>query len=370
MGMLFLVGLMAANQSRDETNMSFNQMHSDQAFYIAEAGARHAFVEINDDNLWRTGFSQRQFDRGAYDVILVDSAAQPSLDDTVLIRSTGILQEAETTVDFWTVPEYKYPFQWAMFAESGISLDKNTCTDSFNSDSGSYADTRLDSAGTLGTNGTVTGAKDINIGGDVLSATPGGISFGPNTTITGDTNSTMDSVSLDHVQSSEYDWAKTVSVAQTGITGTNFNYNHGSKTLTVGSSGIITLASGVYYFSSIEAQQDSKILLAPGADVRIYVGGDIVFRQNSTFNELGNPANAIVYSQGTTLQFDQGNIFKGAYYGPNAHIQYDQTTQVFGALVGNTIQLDQGACFHYDRNLAKIKKGTTGAMLMVAWNSN
>ncbi|MDM7974328.1 MAG: hypothetical protein QUT27_14915, partial [candidate division Zixibacteria bacterium] len=67
------------------------------------------------------------------------------------------------------------------------------------------------------------------------------------------------------------------------------------------------------------------------------------------------------------FQLDQGNIFCGTFFGPNAHIQYDQTTQVYGALVGNSIKLDKGACFHYDRNLAKIRHGTTGEMIQVAW---
>ena len=113
--------------------------------------------------------------------------------------------------------------------------------------------------------------------------------------------------------------------------------------------------------------KNSSINLAPGANVKIYVAGDILFNQLSTINAGGIPSSLLVYSTGASLTFNQDNVFNGAFYGPDAHIQYDQTTQVFGSLIGNTIKLDKYACFHYDRSLARITHGTTGEMIAVAW---
>ncbi|KAA3634261.1 MAG: hypothetical protein DWP97_07440 [Calditrichaeota bacterium] len=370
MALLFMVAISSVDRSDTNVDLSFNQVHEEQSFYIAEAGAKKAFYALNDSSTWRNGYSNETYGTGTYDVVLIDSMTDTTLFDTVIIVATGYHNEAQATVEIETVPEYKHPFQQAMFADAGISLDRNTCTDSFNSDSGSYASTVLDSLGSIGSNGTITSAKDVNFGGDVSVATAGGITLGVNNTVNGDTTSIADSVDLDIIPSSEYTWAESVSPAPLGLSGSNFSYNSSTKNLTMGSSGILTLQSGTYYFNDITCGQDSQILLAPGADVTLYINGDIVLNQNSTVNDGGNPADLIVYSRGSNLQFDQGNTFYGAFYGPNAHIQYDQTTNVYGALVGNSIKLDKGACFHYDRNLGNLTKGTTGVMLFSSWGED
>ena len=365
LAILSTVAIMAVNQSNDEIDMSFNQLHEEQAFYIADAGVKKAVKQLNDDNTWRAGYVNEKFGDGVFSVVLSDSVSDPSLADTITAVSTGWRDETNTTVEATLVPEYKHPFKYAMFGKDGINLDRNTCTNSFNSDSGGYAATMLDSLGNIGSNGTVTSSQQVSFGGDIQSATPGGISLGAANTVNGDTTSTADSVDLDIIPSSEYDWAKSVSPAPAGISGAGFTYNNGSKDLSCGAGGQIILSSGTYYFNNITLEQGSQLLVAAG--VTIYVNGDVTFKQYSTANAGGNPADLLFYSRGSLLQFDQGNIFCGAFYGPDAHIQYDQTTQVYGSLVGGSIQLDKGACFHYDRNLSKIKKGTTGRYFVVAW---
>jgi len=365
--MLTLAGIMAVQTTNTDIDLAFNNVHSQQAFHLAEAGANRAFVDINADNTWRDGYNQVTLGNGFYTVNLVDSTAQPALDDTVLILAEGELDQALCDVELTVVPEYLHPFAYGLFGKSGIFFDRNTCTDSYNSDSGSYAATQLDSLGSIGSNGTIGSSKDVNFGGDISVATPGGISLGTGNTVNGDTSSTMDSINLDIIPQSEFDYALANNSAVSGLSGSNYSYNNGTKALTSGSSGNIVLTSGIYYFSSITLGQDTQLSLAPGASVTIYVTGDIILNQNSTMNAGGKPSDLMIYSQGSNLQFDQGNIFHGTFYGPDAHIQYDQTTQAFGSLVGDTVQLDKGACFHYDRNLAKIKKGTTGRMFKVAW---
>ncbi len=370
MALLFGVTIMAVNRSTTDVDMSFNQVHEEQAFYIAEAGAKRAFYQLNDSSEWRGGYDDIDFGEGTFSVELIDSTTDATLFDTVIIRATGYLQSAKAVIDIEVIPDYIHPFQYAMFAEAGISLDKNTCTDSFNSDSGSYAATVLDSLGSIGTNGTVTSSKDVNFGGDIQVATDGGITLGIGNVVNGDTTSTMDSVSLDAIPPSEFIWAASVSPAPIGLSGSGYSYNSGSNSLVLGSGADLVLQSGVYYFSEIDLGANSKITLAPGADVQIYTTGDIHLGQYSTINDGGSPADLMVYSSGSSLEFDQGNTFYGAFYGPNATIQYDQTTSVYGSIVGGSIQLDAGACFHYDRNLANITKGTTGEMLFSSWGEN
>jgi Tfp pilus assembly protein PilX len=365
--MLTLIGVMAMKNTDTDIDLAFNEDHSEKAFYIAEAGARRAYVDINEDDTWRAGYDTVAFSNGIYNVNLIDSNLNAALFDTVLIISQGEYEQSQADVELTTVPEYFHPFAYGMFGKSGIAFDKYTCTDSYNSDSGTYAATQIDSLGSIGSNGTITSSQHVNFGGDISTATPGGITLGANNTVNGDTTSTRDSIDLDIIPPSEFTWAALNNNAPGGLSGTNFTYNGGTKALSTGAGGTVTLQSGIYFFSSITLEQNSIFSLAPGASVTIYVTGDIILRQSSTMNDGGKPSDMIIYSSGSTLQFDQDNIFYGAFYGPDAHIQYDQTTQAYGSLVGNTLQLDQNACFHYDRDLNKIKKTTTGKMFLVAW---
>ncbi|MFH1700297.1 MAG: pilus assembly PilX N-terminal domain-containing protein [Candidatus Zixiibacteriota bacterium] len=367
LAMLTIIGMLAVQTSNTDIELSGYQVETDKSFYIADAGAKRAILEVVDDFTWRTGYADIALANGVYTVVVEDSAADSLLADTILITATGTFKDGVTNIEVLMTPTVTYPFIHAMFGDSSIILDRNTCTDSYNSDSGTYAATILDSMADIGSNGTVSSSKGVTFGGGISVATAGGISLGPGNTINGDTTSNADSVNLDIIPASEYSWAESNSIAMTGISGSNFNYNNGTKDLTLGSSGDIVLQSGVYFFDDITLGQDSRISLAAGAQVTIYVTGTVHFAQNSVFNETGKPSDALFFSNGPLLQFDQGNIFNGAFYGTDAHIQYDQTTQVYGSLVGNSIKLDKGACFHYDRDLANLQRKSVDDYEAFAW---
>lgn len=365
--LLSLLAISAADRSQTDIEMSYNQLHEEQAFYLAEAGVNQAVAALNEDNSWRVGYNDVTLGKGTYSVTMIDSSTDSTLDDSVLLRSEGFVDGSYSIIELTTVPEYRSLFQQGLFADAGISMARNTCTDSYNADSGSYAATVVDSLGSIGSNGTINSAKDVVFGGDVSVATEGGLSFGPFNTINGDTTSTADSVDLDLIPDSEYDWAKSVSSAPGGISGSGYTYDPITNSLTTGSFANIELSSGVYYFSDMTFGQGTVFSLAPGAEVTIYVTGDITLAQSSTMNSGGNPADLLIYSSGSSLLFNQDNVFVGSFYGPNADIQYDQTTQAYGSLVGSSIQMDKGACFHYDRHLTDLVMRATGKYLGVAW---
>ncbi|MEE9441308.1 MAG: pilus assembly PilX N-terminal domain-containing protein [candidate division Zixibacteria bacterium] len=367
LAMLTIIGLLAVQTSNTDIELSGYQVESDKSFYIADAGAKRAVLEVVSDYTWRTGFADVALANGAYTVIVEDSAADSTLADTILITASGTFRDGVTNIEVVMTPVIVNPFSKAMFGDSWIDLDRETCTDSYNSDSGTYAGTVLDTLADIGSNGTISSSKSVTFGGGIQVATEGGISLGPFNTINGDTTSTADSVSLDIIPASEYTWAESVSKAMTGISGSNFNYDNGTKDLILGSTGDVVLQSGVYFFNDLTLGSDSRISLAAGAQITIYVTGTVHFAQNSVFNENGKPSDAMIYSSGPTMQFDQGNIFYGAFYGPNAHVQYDQTTEVYGSLIGGSIRLDRGACFHYDRNLANITRRLVDKYESFAW---
>ncbi|MDD3730854.1 MAG: pilus assembly PilX N-terminal domain-containing protein [candidate division Zixibacteria bacterium] len=367
MGMLTLVALTAVKNSNTDMELSFNSENSERAFYIAEAGAKRAVSEIYGSSTWRAGYNDIGFSGGTYTVQVIDSTSEPALDDTVIVSAVGELNNATAEVEIMLTPVYEYPFSYALFGDKGVSFDQTTCTDSYNSDSGSYATTVLSDYGSVGSNGTISTSKLVSIGGDAQTATPGGITLGAGTTVSGDTTTTADSVKIDFVPDAEFAWAQTNSTASTGLSGFGYTYNSGTKSLVLNTNSQVTLSSGVYYFSSISAGQYSQINLAAGAKVTVYVTGDIIFNQGSTFNAGGAPKDAIIYSQGSKLQFDQSNKFYGAFIGSNATVQYDQTTEVYGSIIASYVKLDKNACLHYDRDLASVRRIVKGETQIVAW---
>ena len=367
MAMITIVVIISVDRSTTDIDLSYNQLHEEQAFYLADAGIKQAVEELEDDETWRAGFNDYPFGVGTFTVSVTDSAVDSALIDTIIILSEGTVDMAHASIELYALPIPKTPFMYAMYGKDGILMDRNTCTDSYNSDSGTYAATVLDSMGNIGSNGTIKGAKDITVGGGVQVATPGGITFGPNLTITGDTTSTADSVSFDLVDSSDFAWADANNNAPGGLTGAGYVYDGTDNSLTLGSFSTVNLDAGVYYFSDIDFGQGSTLTLTPGAAVTIYVTGNIHLGQSSTMNNGGNPMDMIIYSSGTSLQFDQANVFYGVFYGPNAHTQYDQTTAFYGSLMSGTIKMDQGACFHFDRNLLKYRTGYTHVVERIAW---
>ncbi len=367
MAMITLVVVMSVDRSTMDVELSYNQLHEEQAFYIADAGLKTAIEEIEDDEDWRAGYSDYPFGQGSFTVTVTDSATDSTLMDTIIILSVGTVDKASSQLELTALPIPQTPFMYAMYGKDGIVMDKNACTDSYNSDSGSYASTVLDSMGNIGSNGTVKTAKDVTIGGGIQTATPGGISLGPFNTVNGDTTTTADSASFDLVDSSDFVWAEANSNAPAGLTGAGYVYDGLDNSLTMGAFGNINLDAGVYYFSDIDFGQGATLTLTPGASVEIYVTGTIHFAQSSTANNGGTPSDLIIYSSGLSLQFDQANIFYGVFYGPNAHTQYDQTTEFYGSLVSGTIKLDAGACFHFDRDLMNYKTGYTHTVERIAW---
>ncbi len=134
--MLTMAAIMAVNTAQTDIELSFNQLQSDQAFYVAEAGLRRAFVQLNDDNDWNTGYANEAFEGGLYWVAIVDSFVNLALVDTVVIKATSRKDDGFANLEAVVVPEYENPFQWAVYSEQDITLGNNTCTDSWDSDSG------------------------------------------------------------------------------------------------------------------------------------------------------------------------------------------------------------------------------------------
>ncbi len=366
MAMLTVVAIMALNRSTTDVELSYNQLHDEKAFYTAEAGIERARAILEDDRAWDSGFANEILGSGSYTVTVINSITVPALDDTILVRATGTYDGAETSVEAWLAPEMKHPFEFALFGDDHIAMANSACTDSYNSDSGSYGATLAHDGASVGSNGTLTLENIASIGGDAISAIADGITIDNMANVRGDTITGVDPQEIDIIPDEEYVWAEANSIASTGISGT-YTYDPTDYSLDIGANDDVVLASGVYYFSDIILAQNGTISLEPGAEVIIYMTGDLVLENSSSVNLDGTPAQLIIYSSGDLLSLGQSTDLTAAFYGPDAAFTLENYTDFFGAVVANTIDFKNNVCFHYDRYLSELEKGETGSLLVVAW---
>lgn len=113
----------------------------------------------------------------------------------------------------------------------------------------------------------------------------------------------------------------------------------------------ITLTGGTYYFDSVRMTGQARIYVT-GPTV-IYVKGDGVFGGGGIVNATENPANLLVYSEGSTLSLKGGSGFHGAVYAPDSDVTVHGTSDYFGTIVGRTVHFQGDAAVHVDESIVK-----------------
>ncbi len=364
--MLTIAAIVAVDTAQTDIDLSFNQLHSGQAFYTAEAGLNRAFVQLNDDNDWNTGYAATEFEDGQYWVAIIDSFVDPALVDTVIIRSTGHRGDGVANLEALMVPEYFRPFQYAVFSDQDISLGNNTCTDSYDSEIASYADSSDTLWGDIASNGTVTLDNITTIGGNVSSAIEDGVDISTNAEVFGDTASNVPESNLEPITQEDLDWAASVSLAPIGFTG-DYTYDATTKELIVDQDEILVLSGGVYFFSSIMLENHAQIQVAPGEQAIIYMTDSLVLEEAAEVNTDSPPSSLAIFSTGDIYTMGQDTEISIAFYGPDADLVLENSCEIYGSIVANSIDMDNIACVHYDRALGDFVAGKTGVMTMIAW---
>ena len=128
----------------------------------------------------------------------------------------------------------------------------------------------------------------------------------------------------------------------------------------------MVLTSGVYFFSSIILKNNADLTLAPGAEVTIYVDGDVELKNSSSVNVGGAPADLMIYSSGDFVLKNSGDI-SAVFYSPDGTGDLRNSGEFFGSIITNDIVAHNSANFHYDRMLADISMGKSSDVYVVGW---
>jgi len=347
--MLGLIGMAAIQTSNTEMDIARNYQIDMKSFYIAEAGAELAFTVIRDTLTWRDGFAAQPFANGSFDVAIIDSSTESALTETLLVRSTGYRSDAVSHIELKLAP--RRPFKWAVVGDKYLKGCGGTGTDSYNSDSGSYWVTRLNTGGDVGSNGPVNICGTSDIYGSVSTSLPGELDIAPGALVTGDTTSVAPESTYPPVSQSEFDYALANNAAPAGLTG-DCKYNPATHTLDVQPGKTVKLSSGTYYFSDLKI--NGSIELAHGASVKIYITGNIDLQAGSMVNTKGSPKDFQMFGQGGTFKFAGSSEIRAALYAPQTEFSLVGGGNLYGAFITKTVDDNGGSSFHYDRSLAEL----------------
>jgi len=365
--MLSVAAIMAVHTAQTDMDLSFNQLHYDQAFYVADAGIKQTLLTLNQDNEWNGAYVDVAFEEGAYTVIVIHAHLDLAVADTVEVRSTGIVEQARANLRATIVPELEYPFVFAMYGEDSIFMDQSTESDSYNSDLGDYTTTQTYTDGDIASNGTILLDNAAVVGGDVSSATDGGVTVDATCTVYENVSDDVDSVMLDPIEQERYDDALADNDNGTGMTG-DYDLTGLDLTLATADTCILTQDSGVYFFNDITMEATSCILLGPGVtNVTIYMTGLLSLENSTSINFPGEPENLLIYSQGDVVINGNDIIVCAAFYGLSADVILINSCEWYGSIIANSCVLKNNAAVHYDAALIDKETRTTGRMMIIAW---
>jgi len=352
----------------------------------AAAAVDAAIYELKQDNAWISGFSQ---------ITLPHSNARYSLtfnkDQTALPYSTNNLQSAAPATGYQgriVPPHCAYlvgigfmgfmkqteqamitlgnsPFINAATTMHDLNFTGSVVVDSYNSDNGTYAATRQNSGGNIGTN---SGANDmIELHGSAqiygnLFAGPGGSESG-----SVDSSGSISYLGFGINQPISMPFLTPPSGTSLGdfsVSGSNVVHISPGiyDELNVTGSSVVIFDPGIYVFTDEIKVSGSAILRLPaGSDpVTIYAMNEIHFSgSNSINNQTQLPKNFVIIGGPNTEEIDLGGsgIAYMSIYAPAAEVSATGSTVIYGAIASKSLDMHGSSVLHYDAALKNLGLG-------------
>ena len=282
-------------------------------------------------------------------------------------------------------------FTKGMFAKSIIDLKgNNVSSDSFDSSNPLYSTgglfdpnpAKLRDNGDIATNAGITNSissGNANIWGRAATGPGGSVYIGPNGAIgskawnTGGNKGAQPGWVRDDMNV----WVPDIDVPFTSgftPTGGNIGSNHYDYLLTSGDYVIddltleglkelyVTGNARLYVTTTFAIKGNSKITIAPGGNLELYMGGPTAsIGGNGIANLTGNAGNFVYIGlpTNTALNFSGNGTFTGVVYAPSAAFSLggsgNGVQDFIGSSVSNTVTMNGHFHFHYDEALKKSK---------------
>ncbi len=155
----------------------------------------------------------------------------------------------------------------------------------------------------------------------------------------------------------------------TWVLGTGNFKSLGDTKLNNGDKILVNGNAVLYVTGDFIMQGGASIIIAPGANLQLYVGG-----ANATIGVLNNAGNCATFTyfglpNNTSVTLAGNDVFLGSIYAPNAALTMsgggNNTLDYQGACAVNTIGMNGHFNFHFDENLKK--KGPVRGYQIASW---
>jgi hypothetical protein len=157
------------------------------------------------------------------------------------------------------------------------------------------------------------------------------------------------------------------------VDGTNYNYVFGNgdyriNTINLSSSDkiLITGNARIYVETTTSVSGQAYILVANGASVEWYCGGNVSLGGGGVINAPAFAKDFSLYGLPTctAISYSGGSKFIGTIYAPQANITMTGNNDSSGAMVGASVNISGGMSLHYDESL---QAGPQGRYLISFW---
>ena len=340
------------------------------ARFAADSGLTKAFYEMNE-KLKVIPWNDSSLPEGTDEDLLNTDATYSyqvtgNLDGGYTAESIGTYGMKQRTVKC-SLP-LQGLFEYAIFGDDYIHIKNGGTVDWYNSDDGSLQigtnNTLADSI-VLKNGALVNGDVVIGAGGDpdVVIDKAGG-------TLTGSTFIMPEEYDLPQITVPE--WLN--ALPSGGVITTNITISNSAKydKINLGNNKIITINGPVnlYIVGDIILKNSAQLRIIDSNDVflNLYVGGNIEVDNSSAINNLTEDASVLKIfglESCESIVIKNDTDFYGAIYAPNASIVMMNSGDVYGSIVGKSVDQKNSADFIYDVSLKDVSIEEEGVRFVI-----
>ena len=348
---LLLLGTSILTIAVADRKVSADALDGSRAFHLAEAGVEQAIAELptrNLDVLLASGgalYTNQSLGGGTCTVSVVNNlspdfpigtipldpgGATNDTDGYVIIRSTGRYGTAERVIETVgrqeTLPDW--PYDWGAY---GINELSGTGASKY--------------VGNTGTNGTMSfSGVSPKVYGDAWA---GSTMTNPTTYVTGTATVPSSSQTFPPVDCPAAPWGPAPS-------GPHVSFNATTGALSITSTGTTTFAAGTYLFSSISVSGNGIVTMPSGAEVDIYVPGDVSLSGGGLSNPNGTAGSLQFWGCGTapgdwSISGSVESWF--TVYAPTKKLAFSGDSHKHGSFIGLEVSLVGKGYVMYDEGL-------------------
>jgi len=397
MAVLLYFSAMYLNFFQAEHRIAMNNEQKLIATEAANAGIEDAVYYIQSDSSWNTGLSDVTLPHSGakYTVTFSKSLSLPYSTNNskgsatvtgyngrqvppgfIHIVSNGFFGRNSDVQEALLSTGSSPYFTAGTFVRENITVSGSHFFDSYDSSKGDYYSTVSTTGGDVRTNSAATSALVFNgyadVRGNIIAGTGGSSSA------TLRTNGVINYQKFATAAPTDFSFPNpTVGTSKGSFKVSAYNVltlPPGTyDSIDIKGASVITLTDGDYVIKgTLDIGASANIKIAQGSKVRIYVLGESMDFSGSCFtNNTQIPGNLLLFGGPNCTSVSMsgyGNQYVGLY-APNADLKISGSMDLYGALVGKSLDLSGYSFFHYDRALGSISSSGTGGSGSVTMKS-